>query len=130
MNNDVIMHSLYGVVSLNDKIYRVKITLKENVRTKETPKTYSYEATKIELLAGQPGDVAMTSPRNSNNSITAANLLQNVENPTETAQNCLIHQKLAMRMVSLWWFITEVETHSPFRNTETLENKEKMSATT
>ena len=32
-----------------------------------------------------------------------------------------------MRMVSLWWFITEVETHSPFRNTETLENKEKMS---
>ena len=79
VNNDVIMHRLYGVVSLNDKIYRVKITLKENVRTKETPKTYSYEATKIELLAGQPGDVAMTSPRNSNSSITAANLPQNVE---------------------------------------------------
>ena len=79
VNNDVIMHRLYGAVSLNDKIYRIKITLKENVRTKETPKAYSYEATKIELLAGQPGDVAMTSPRNSNNSITAANLLQNVE---------------------------------------------------
>lgn len=79
VNNDVIMHRLYGAVSLNDKIYRVKITLKENVRTKETPKAYSYEATKIELLAGQHGDVAMTSPRNSNNSITAANLLQNVE---------------------------------------------------
>lgn len=42
---------------------------------------HSYEATKIELLAGQHGDVTMTSPRNSNNSITATNLLKDVEKP-------------------------------------------------
>lgn len=40
---------------------------------------HSYEATKIELLAGQHGDVTMTSPRNSNNSITATNLLKGFE---------------------------------------------------
>lgn len=42
---------------------------------------HSYEATKIELLAGQHGDITMTSPRNSNNSITATNLLKDVEKP-------------------------------------------------
>lgn len=41
---------------------------------------HSYEATKIELLAGQHGN-AVTFPRNSNNSITAANLLKDVEKP-------------------------------------------------
>lgn len=39
---------------------------------------HSYEATKIELLAGQHGN-AVTFPRNSNNSITATNLLKGVE---------------------------------------------------
>ena len=70
---------MYGAVRMNGKLYRVKVTLKENKRTRETTKAYSYEATKIELLAGQHGDVTMTSPRNSNNSITAANLLKGVE---------------------------------------------------
>ena len=48
--------------------------MKENVRTKESSKAYSYEATKIELLSGQSGDVTMTSPRNDNNSILTAKL--------------------------------------------------------
>lgn len=79
INPDVTIHRLYGAVRMNGKLYRVKVTLKENKRTRETTKAYSYEATKIELLAGQHGDVTMTSPRNSNNSITAANLLKGVE---------------------------------------------------
>ncbi|EJX06053.1 hypothetical protein EVA_05839, partial [gut metagenome] len=79
INQDVIIHRLYGAVSINGDIHRVKVTLKENIKTKETTKTYNYEAIKIELLAGQHGDVSMTSPRNSNNSITLAKLLKGVE---------------------------------------------------
>lgn len=102
MNKDVLVHRCYGAVSIDGKPYRVKITLKEEVRNKKLPhNTHSYEATKIELLAGQHGDVTMTSPRNSNsskqveqsagtlvkpkgdnpntnNSISAAKLLENV----------------------------------------------------
>ena len=100
INKDVLVHRCYGAVSIDGKPYRVKITLKENVKTRETTHTHSYEATKIELLAGQHGDVTMTSPRNSNsskqieqrrnmvkpegdnpntnNSISAAKLLENV----------------------------------------------------
>ena len=79
VNSDVMIHRLYGAIRIGDDIYRVKVTLKENRRTKETTKAYSYETTKIELLAGQHGDVTMTSPRNSNNSISVANLLKDVE---------------------------------------------------
>ena len=86
MNKDVLVHRCYGAVTIDGKPYRVKITLKENIKTKETTNTHSYEATKIELLAGQHGDVTMTSPRNSNSSISAAKLLENVVmsyNPNE-----------------------------------------------
>ena len=62
VNSDVMIHRLYGAIRIGDDIYRVKVTLKENRRTKETTKAYSYETTKIELLAGQHGDVTMTSP--------------------------------------------------------------------
>lgn len=79
VNSDVMIHRLYGAIRIGDDIYRVKVTLKENRRTKETTKAYSYETTKIELLAGQHGDVTVTSPRNSNNSISVANLLKGVE---------------------------------------------------
>ena len=79
INPDVIIHRCYGAVNIGDKVYGVKITLKENVRTHEKTKLYSYEATKIELLDGQSGDVAMTSPRNSNNSITVAKIIKGFE---------------------------------------------------
>ena len=105
INPDVTIHRLYGAVRMDGKVYRVKVTLKENARTKETPKAYSYEATKIELLegslsqtegshnlepsnsksevsAGQHGNVSgltSTFPRYSDKSITAANLLNGVD---------------------------------------------------
>ena len=105
VNPNVTIHRLYGAVRMDGKLYRVKVTLKENTRTKETPKVYSYEATKIELLegslsqtegshnlepsnsksevsAGQHGNVSgltSTFPRYSDKSITAANLLNGVE---------------------------------------------------
>ena len=53
INKDVLVHRCYGAVSIDGKLYRVKITLKEDVRNKSLPSnTHSYEATKIELLAG------------------------------------------------------------------------------
>lgn len=105
INPNVTIHRLYGAVRMDGKVYRVKVTLKENTRTKETPKAYSYEATKIELLegsfsqtegshnlepsnsksevsAGQHGNVSgltSTFPRYSDKSITAANLLNGVD---------------------------------------------------
>ena len=36
MNKDVLVHRCYGAVSIDGKPYRVKITLKENVKTRET----------------------------------------------------------------------------------------------
>ena len=78
VNEHVTIHRLYGAVNIDGKTYRVKVTLKEDRTNNEPQKAYSYEATKIELLAGQHEE-AVTSSRNSNNSITAANLLQDVE---------------------------------------------------
>ena len=79
VNPDVTMHILYGAVTIDGKTYRVKTTLKENVRTKEPTKAYTYEATKIELLAGPNENVTMTFSRDSNNSITSAKLLKGVK---------------------------------------------------
>ena len=80
VNPDVTMHILYGAVTIDGKTYRVKTTLKENVRDNEPTKAYTYEATKIELLAG-PNEKATVSTfsRDSNNSITAAKLLKDVK---------------------------------------------------
>ena len=79
INPNVTIHRLYGAVSLGDKVYRVKVTLKEDTKSERTAKkAYSYEATKIELLAGTLGKPEGDAP-NTNNSITLANLLKGVE---------------------------------------------------
>lgn len=78
INKDVLVHRCYGAVSLDGKLYRVKITLKEDPRDLSFPHiTHSYEATKIELLAGTWENRKSPSP-NTSNSITAAKLLENV----------------------------------------------------
>lgn len=86
INKDVLVHRCYGAVSIDGKLYRVKITLKEDVRNKSLPSnTHSYEATKIELLAGTLVKPEGDNP-NTNNSISVANLLKNVGlsyNPSE-----------------------------------------------
>ena len=86
MNKDVLVHRCYGAVSIGGKPYRVKITLKEDPRDVSFPHvTHSYEATKIELLAGTLVKPEGDNP-NTNNSISVANLLKNVGlsyNPSE-----------------------------------------------
>ncbi len=79
INPNVTIHRLYGAVRMDGKVYRVKVTLKEDVKSERSAKkAYSYEATKIELLAGTLVKPEGDDP-NTNNSITAANLLNGVE---------------------------------------------------
>ena len=79
INPDVTIHRLYGAVRMDGKVYRVKVTLKEDTQNEElAKKAYSYEATKIELLAGTLVKPEDDDP-NTNNSITAAKLLNGVE---------------------------------------------------
>lgn len=78
VNKNVTIYRLYGAVDIDGKLYRVKVTLKEDRTNNGPKKAYCYEATEIDLLAGQHEE-AVTSSRNANNSITAANLLKDVE---------------------------------------------------
>lgn len=80
INKNVLIHRCYGAVEINGNIYRVKITLKEYKDINETNKAYSYEATKIELLAGTlANDRKSTTDPGTNNSISVAKLLKDVE---------------------------------------------------
>ena len=79
VNPNVTIHRLYGAVRMDGKMYRVKVTLKEDIKSERpAKKAYSYEATKIELLAGTLAKPEGDDP-NTNNSITAAKLLNGVE---------------------------------------------------
>ena len=79
INPNVTIHRLYGAVRLGDKVYRVKVTLKEDKTSKGPKVPHSYEATKIELLAGTLGNSENSLSPSTNNSITLANLLKGVE---------------------------------------------------
>ena len=68
---------LYSAIEINEKLYRVKTTVKRYNDSTIKSKAYSYEVKEIELLDGTNGENASL-PRTSNNSITAAKLLQNV----------------------------------------------------
>ena len=74
---------LFGAIEIDYKTYCVKTTVKRYNDNNVKSKAYSYEVKEIELLDGQHGethtDCADFSPRKSNNSITAAKLLQIVE---------------------------------------------------
>ena len=94
INEHVTIHRLYGAVNIDGKTYMVKVTLKEDRTNNEPQKAYSYEATKIELLAGQHGDVSMTPPRNSNNSITVSKLLNGVEKSYGNGEKLLDYSKV------------------------------------
>ena len=101
INPNVTIHRLYGAVRMDGKVYRVKVTLKEDKTSKEPKVPHSYEATKIELFAGTLGNSdnslspntnnsipkewlagTLVKPKgdnpNTNNSISAAKLLENV----------------------------------------------------
>ena len=78
INEGVTIHRLYGAVSIDGQVYRTKVTIKEYADKNRPQKAYSYEATKIELFAGTLVGADSSNP-NTNNSISAANLLNGVE---------------------------------------------------
>ncbi len=77
----------YGAVTIDGNIYRIKTTVKK-VRLNSgelSNRQYSFEVQEMELIEERParqeiGDTkGVNSPTNSNNSISGANLLKNVE---------------------------------------------------
>lgn len=82
INKDVLISRLYGAIQMDGKTYRVKTTIRDNVNNTDTPRAHSYEVTKIELLdtsAETPQMEQVHPVKVSNNSITLAKLLNNVE---------------------------------------------------
>ncbi len=88
VNPDVTIHRVYGAVRIGDNIYRVKVTLKKHKDANRANTPHSYEATKIELLAGTLVGANGSNP-NTNNSISAANLLKGVEKSYESGKYLL-----------------------------------------
>ena len=89
-NENVLIHRVYGADSIDGNTYRVKVTLKEEGRNEDPTKAYSYEVTKIELLEGTHGDdVNNPLPRTTNNSISAAKLLKNIEKSYDKGKKLL-----------------------------------------
>ena len=85
----MLVHRCYGAVTIDGKMYRVKITLKESTRDLSSPHVkHSYEATKIELLAGTLVKPKGDNP-NTNNSISATKLLENVGMSYNPGENVL-----------------------------------------
>lgn len=82
VNSQVLIHRFYGAVEIEGVVYRTKTTVKE-YRDKNTHlKPYTYEVTKIELLAPATDNVkdnTTNHPRTPSNSINATKLLQKVE---------------------------------------------------
>ena len=88
VNPGVTIHRVYGAVSIDNKVYRVKITLKEDRTQTVKTRAYSYEATKIELLDGQSA-TPVGVPRNSNNSILLAKLLKGIDKSYEKGKKII-----------------------------------------
>lgn len=90
INKDVLIHRCYGAVEIDGQVYRVKVTLKEYRDENEDNKAYSYEATKIELLAGTlANDRNSTTDPGTNSSLSAAKLLNGVMMSYDSSKNVL-----------------------------------------
>lgn len=93
INSDVTILRLFGAININGDIYRVKTTLKKDTRESGLPsKAYSYETTKIELIAGnlgKPIENSKDDASNTINSIPATKLLKDVEKSYEKGKYLL-----------------------------------------
>ncbi|MCQ2219991.1 MAG: LPD5 domain-containing protein [Prevotella sp.] len=104
-NENKLVHRLYGAVTLGDKTYRVKTTMYE-YRTGEpqnnTP--HSYEITEIELLDSPvlPAEAVKNTIGISNNSISGANLLKNVEKSYDNGVKILENQQNTAEFMQVW----------------------------
>jgi len=86
----VLISRLYGAIQMDGETYRMNATIRDNVNNTDTPRAHSYEVTKIELLdtsAETPQMEQVHPVKVSNNSITLAKLLNNVEITDELQKN-------------------------------------------
>ena len=93
--DNVLIHRLYGAISIDGKVYRVKTTMQE-FRGNESGRPHSYEVTKIELLDSSmkvPERAAVNGELNPNNSISSAKLLNGVEKSYDKGKYLLEESK-------------------------------------
>ncbi|MGM9812387.1 MAG: hypothetical protein ACI30V_06030 [Muribaculaceae bacterium] len=92
VNNKGLIHRFYGSASIDGKVYRVKTTMKEYSNASYSPKAYSYEVTKIELIEAPFTDVDNNSNQMAMTSISSfpvSKLLQNVEKSYDKGKKLL-----------------------------------------
>ena len=88
---------LYGCISIDGINYRVKTTVKRYNRSDISSKAYSYEVTEIELLEGSEISHTESTAEHiptTNNSISAAKLLKNVEPNKQNGRKILDFSKV------------------------------------
>lgn len=104
-NEHKLVHRLYGAVTLGDKTYRVKTTMYEyRPGEYETNTPHSYEITEIELLDSPvlPAEATKNTIGISNNSISGANLLKNVEKSYDNGVKILENQQNTAEFMQVW----------------------------
>lgn len=104
-NEHKLVHRLYGAVTLGDKTYRVKTTMYEyRPGEYETNTPHSYEITEIELLDSPvlPAEATKNTNGISNNSISGANLLKNVEKSYDNGVKILENQQNTAEFMQVW----------------------------
>ena len=110
INEKVIIHRLYGAGRIDVDLYRIKITLKDKIDEKRAKNAHSYEIAQIELLQDNSFKLKelLTAPINrsdstdsvqiggndSNNSMSLAKLLKNVEKSYEKGKKLIDHSRI------------------------------------
>ncbi|WP_290045081.1 LPD38 domain-containing protein [uncultured Muribaculum sp.] len=89
-NPDILIHRMFGAITIDGALYRVKTTIKEDRNERVTP--YNYQVTELELLiSGSETSDALSN----SNSISAANLLQGVEKSYDPGKKLLEESRLS-----------------------------------
>ena len=89
-NPDILIHRMFGAVTIDGVLYRVKTTIKEDRNERVTP--YNYQVTELELLiSGSETSDALSN----SNLISAANLLQGVEKSYDPGKKLLEESRLS-----------------------------------
>ena len=81
-NSNLLVHRLYGAINLDNKVYRVKTTMREFLDTNKENTPHSYEVIKIEPIEDRSATRQIGDHRHlnrSNSSIDGAKLLKDVE---------------------------------------------------
>lgn len=89
---NVTIYRYYGAIKIGDKLQRVKTTVKKS-NVIGSSNLYTYEIAKIELVDGKTVIDFSNNP-SSNNSITFAKLLHNVENDKKNGEKLLDYTKI------------------------------------